>query len=217
MSKYPKPRKPNGRLTPKQAAFCIEFLKDLNASAAARRAGYSAKSAGRQCIDLLRKPHIAARVQQLQAERTERTQVDADWVMRRLTEELEAKASDLFDDDGALKPVKDWPDVWQKGLVTSIRTTEMFETDASGKRRVVGYIKDVTFADRVKRIELLGRHINVHAFKEKVSLRVEDPLKTLFEQISGSVDPAGGRADQDDRAPAAPQAPAAAGTRRAGK
>ena len=62
-------RKPHSTLTPRQDAFAREYLADLNASAAARRAGFSAKTAGRQAIALLTKPHVLARIQQLQAER----------------------------------------------------------------------------------------------------------------------------------------------------
>ena len=64
-------RKPNSTLTPRQDAFAREYLADLNASAAARRAGFSAKTAGRQAIALLTKPHVLARIQQLQAERND--------------------------------------------------------------------------------------------------------------------------------------------------
>ena len=185
MTKYP--RKPNGRLTPKQAAFCVEFLKDLNGSAAARRAGYSSKTAGRQCIELLRKPHIHAHIEQLQAERNQRVKIDSDWVLRRLQAELEADAADLYGADGALKAARDWPEVWRRGLVISVRTTELYEREpGTGKNRVIGRMKDVVFADRVKRIELLGKHVAIGAFKERIALGADDPLKILFSQIAGT-------------------------------
>jgi phage terminase small subunit len=50
-------------LTPKQARFVAEYLVDLNAAAAARRAGYSAKTADQQGYENLKKPEIAAAVQ----------------------------------------------------------------------------------------------------------------------------------------------------------
>ena len=46
-------------------------------------------------------------------------------------------------------------------------------------------MKDITLADRVKRIELLGRHINVQAFKESVAIGTDAPLRALFDQIAG--------------------------------
>ena len=43
------------KLTPKQERFVDEYLVDLNATAAAKRAGYSEKSASRIAIELLNK------------------------------------------------------------------------------------------------------------------------------------------------------------------
>ena len=117
--------------------------------------------------------------------------MDADWVLKRLVEELTADVRDLYAEDGTLKPAKDWPEVWQRGLVTHIQTTELYAKDHTGKPVVIGRTKDVTFADRVKRIELLGRHIAVQAFKERIAVGVDAPLRAFFEQISGqSIRPA---------------------------
>jgi phage terminase small subunit len=53
-------------LNPKQARFVAEYLKDLNATQAAIRAGYSAKTARQQASDLLAKPDISDAVKKLQ-------------------------------------------------------------------------------------------------------------------------------------------------------
>lgn len=71
-------------LTPKQERFCEEYLVDLNASAAARRAGYSKDTAASIGGENLQKPEIAARITELRKERSERVQVDADRVLREL-------------------------------------------------------------------------------------------------------------------------------------
>ena len=52
-------------LTPKHRLFCEEYLKDLVATKAAIRAGYSAKTAYQQGYALLRKPDIAEAIQVL--------------------------------------------------------------------------------------------------------------------------------------------------------
>ena len=51
------------KLTPKQERFVDEYLVDLNATAAAKRAGYSEKSASRIAIELLNKTHVSAAIQ----------------------------------------------------------------------------------------------------------------------------------------------------------
>lgn len=79
------PSKP-ATLTPKQEAFCQEYLKDLNATQAAIRAGYSEDSARSIASEHLTKPNIQARLQQLMDERSERVKLDADYVLSNLME-----------------------------------------------------------------------------------------------------------------------------------
>ena len=68
-------------MTPKQSAFCAEYLIDLNATGAARRAGYSVRSSAFIGWDNLRKPAIAARIAELQRERAARVEITADQVL----------------------------------------------------------------------------------------------------------------------------------------
>ena len=71
-----------GKLTDKQEMFCREYIIDLNATQASLRAGYSEKTAQRIGSENLSKPLIQARVAELMQERTERVQIDADWVLK---------------------------------------------------------------------------------------------------------------------------------------
>ncbi len=76
-------------LTPKQAAFIREYLIDLNATAAAKRAGYSERTAHVIGNENLSKPEIAAAIAEAQSERAEKVGIDALWVL------TEAKATYL--------------------------------------------------------------------------------------------------------------------------
>lgn len=71
-------------LNPKQQRFVDEYLIDLNATQAAIRAGYSKKTAAQIGDENLRKPEISAAVQRAQAERSERTQITQDAVLKEL-------------------------------------------------------------------------------------------------------------------------------------
>lgn len=77
------------QLTPKQLRFVEEYLVDLNASAAALRAGYSKRTAGQMGYELLNKPEIAAAIATAQAARSARTAITADWVLERLAHEAQ--------------------------------------------------------------------------------------------------------------------------------
>jgi phage terminase small subunit len=72
------------KLTNKQEAFCQEYIIDLNATQAAIRAGYSEKTAKEQGCQNLTKLNVQERVQELLDQRTERTQIDADYVLSSL-------------------------------------------------------------------------------------------------------------------------------------
>ena len=74
---------PTDLLTPRQAAFVREYLVDLNATAAARRAGYSEATANREGARLLSNAVIADAIQAEKAARAERLEITADAVLRQ--------------------------------------------------------------------------------------------------------------------------------------
>ena len=69
-------------LTPKQERFVAEYLLDLNATQAAARAGYSAKTAEQQGHQLLKKTSVSAEIQKAMQRRAERVERNADDVLR---------------------------------------------------------------------------------------------------------------------------------------
>lgn len=145
------------KLTNKQEAFCQEYLIDLNATQAAIRAGYSVKTAREQASQNLSKLNISERVSELQKERAERVQIDADWVLNQAvklhnrcmqSEKVVDKAGDpVLDDDG--NPV--------------------YKFEHAGAS---------------KSLELIGKHVNVQAFSEKVVSETTVTVKeTLAEKL----------------------------------
>ena len=77
------------RLTDKQQRFVEEYLIDLNATQAAIRAGYSEKTAQQMGAENLSKPVIAEAIQEAKNKRTERTEIDADYVLKTIQETIE--------------------------------------------------------------------------------------------------------------------------------
>jgi phage terminase small subunit len=86
------------KLTEKQKAFVEEYLVDLNATQAAIRAGYSQKTARKIGNENLTKPDIQQAIAEAKKERSERTKVNADWLLKRLADEAEADLADLYKD-----------------------------------------------------------------------------------------------------------------------
>ena len=69
--------------------FCEEYLIDLNATQAAIRAGYSKKTASVTACENLTKPNVQEYLQELQAARSERTEITADYVLNTIKETVE--------------------------------------------------------------------------------------------------------------------------------
>lgn len=154
-------------LSPKQLAFVAEYLVDLDATKAARRAGYSERTAGQVGFENLRKPDIAAAIRAAQDERSRRTQVTAD----RVVEELAAVA---FFDPASLHEVRSPADV--AGLPPEVR------------RAIIGWSWDkhgnfvLKMASKTTGLEMLGRHLGI--FNDKLKHDVTDPLRDLLDSIS---------------------------------
>lgn len=147
-------------MTPKQQAFVDEYLIDLNATQAATRAGYSARTANEQGARLLANASVSAAIAAAKRVRSEKTAVDAAWLLSRLADEATADVADLYDETGNVRAVKDWPLIWRTGLVAGIEV----ESIGAG----AGTLTKIKLSDRVKRLELIGKHIDVQAFKDKI-------------------------------------------------
>ena len=87
-------------LTPKQQRFVDEYLIDLNATQAAIRAGYSEDTAGSIGHENLNKPEIAQAIVAAKAERSERTKINADWVLTQAVESFKVNANVVVDSQG---------------------------------------------------------------------------------------------------------------------
>ena len=76
-------------INPKQARFVEEYLVDLNASDAARRAGYSKKTSNQKGYELRHMPEIQEAIIVAMQARSKRTEAKQDWILERLVENVE--------------------------------------------------------------------------------------------------------------------------------
>jgi len=147
-------------MTPLQSAFVDEYLIDLNATQAAIRAGYAESGARTEGARLLANADIADAIAVAKAKRSEKTGIDAAWLLTRLAAEATADVADLYDDAGNIRAVKDWPLIWRTGLVAGLDVESIGEG--------AGRLTKIKLSDRIKRLELIGKHVDVQAFKEQV-------------------------------------------------
>lgn len=166
-------------LTKKQRLFVDEYLLDLNATQAAIRAGYSTRRATEIGYQLLQRPEVAQAIQAAMAERSKRTEVEADYVIRRLREIDEMDVLDILEDDGSFRSIRDWPKAWRQFL-SGIEIAELFE-GRGDDRRIAGVLRKVKWPDKLRNLELLSRHVGTESAALDLELKRLDVAKKRAE------------------------------------
>lgn len=146
------------KLTDKQERFCQEYIVDNDATKAAIRAGYSPKTAGQLGYQLLQKPSIKARINELRTEQTARVQIDADFVL------------------GSLKAVAERcmqaEPVMERGEDGEMVPTGEFRFEHSGANRA---------------LELLGKHLSLFNDRLDVK-HTFDPSKLSDDELRSIIE-----------------------------
>lgn len=158
-------------VTDKQERFCEEYMIDLNATQAAIRAGYSPKTANEQAARLLVNVSVQDRLAQLQAEQSRRTGVSADRVVRELARIAFANASDLIDPETASVKLDASRD--DLAAIQSVKVKTFGED---------GLEHEVKLADKLKALDLLGRHLGMYSGASDSS---SDQLEKARELLGG--------------------------------
>ena len=141
--------------TGQQRLFVHEYLVDLNATQAAIRAGYSARSAAQIGQSLMLKPEIKTAIETRIAERAEKAGLTSDGVLNELRRVVHSDVRRIFTRDGALlRPHEMTDDV--AGSVASIEVV----TVARGEGEVE-HVAKIKLTDKVRGIELAGRYLGL--------------------------------------------------------
>lgn len=147
------------KLTAKQQRFVDEYLVDLNATQAAIRAGYSTKTAEQLGYQQLQNPSVRARVDEALATRSKRTGVNADRVVQELARIAFVNPTEVVNaGDATLKEDADENDT---AAIASVKV-KIVDGDFSSVER------EIKFADKLKALELLGKHLGM--FTDNVKL-----------------------------------------------
>ncbi len=121
----------------------------------------------------MRNVEIQEPIQAKMKERHERTRIDADYMLKRLVQIDEMDPADILNDDGTLRPVKDWPKVWRQ-YISGFEVSEMF-VGGGEERQLVGLLKKIKWPDKLKNLELPGKHSHVGAFSETITHQFTAP------------------------------------------
>lgn len=167
----------------RQQVFCDEYLVDLNATQAAIRAGYSPRSAAAAGCKNLQRKDVQEFIDEKMAQRSQRTGVNSERVVQELARIAFLNVSDAVD----IKTGKVKLDASKEDLaaITSLKVKQMAGQDWDGEER------EVKFADKLKALELLGRHCGLWKDKTEVSGAVQVVVQYEYKS-------AGTRADSQD-------------------
>ena len=156
-------------LSPKQKRFCQEYMKDLNGTQAAIRAGYSKKTAKEIAAQNLSKLNIQEFIQKLQDKIKERNNITVDKLISELVNIYDINPADIYDKKGNLKPIQDLPE----NITRAIREIEVVER-YSGKSIQI-QTRKIKFHNKLEAIEKLARHIGFYE-KDNEQKKIELPI-----------------------------------------
>ena len=146
----------------REERFCEEYLIDLNATAAAIRAGYKPSTA-ESAYEWLKegndreKPGLRARIAKLMAERSRRTGVNVDRVVLELARLGFVRITEVADGDARLLENIDPDDC---AAIASIRV----------KKGDDFVEREVRMHDKLKALDLLGKHLGMYTDNVNVNL-----------------------------------------------
>lgn len=136
--------------------FCLEYLKDHNATRAYKAAGYSPKGANQSAAVMLRDPLIKARIAALASEKFKALHMEVDEILARAALIARADIRMLFDEKGNLKPMHELG-THGAATVAGVDVTEEFD-GTGAKRRKVGETRKVRLRDPMPALRLLAEH-----------------------------------------------------------
>jgi phage terminase small subunit len=168
------------RFTKKQTFFIAEYQKDWNATQAAIRAGYSPKTAKEMAYKLVHKSLLQEVLAREVEERLLKIGVRAERVLQEIARIGFSDLGKLFRADGTMWPVQDMDDDTRAALA-AVQTFEEFDGKGDD-RHFIGYTKKIKLFDKVKALELLGRHLKLFPTgdqKVDVGLTVKDSRETM--------------------------------------
>ena len=146
-------------LTPKALRFVSEYLQDLDATAAARRAGYAARSAKVTACRLLKDPAVQAEVQQRQAAQLERADLSSVRTLEEIGRVAFSNVRNLVDESGKLKPMRALTED-QAAAIASLEV--VIKNAAAGDEHTETIHKlKLKLWDKVRALELLMKHFGL--------------------------------------------------------
>jgi phage terminase small subunit len=168
-------------LSKRQELFVAEYLVDQNATRAYIAAGYSPTGAAQSASRLLRNTKVAEIVSSIRGKRLDELEITSERVLAALAAIAFHDPRKFFNADGSAKQVTELDDVTAQALA-GLEVSELFE-DVGDQKHVYGLTKKFKLADRLRALEMLGRHLKMFTDKVEHSGKDGGPI-----QVESGVD-----------------------------
>lgn len=155
-------------MTPRQQAFVDAYLVTPNATEAAIKAGYSAKTAGQMGFKVLQVPAVAEAIAKKRERVSAKSELTAEFLDRKLKALLDFDPRKLLGDDGRVKMPHEWDDE-TASAIAGLENEELFEGRGEDREHI-GTLRKVKIADRIKPIELAYKRLGL--LREQTALTV---------------------------------------------
>jgi len=160
------------KLTAKEQEFCKQYLIDLNATQAAIRAGYSQKTANQIGSENLSKLGIQTEIEKLKNERSERTLITADRVLKEIALLAFSNIKDFVKSIDNQITVKDLADISDEAAACIAELSQ----SADGRIKIKLHNKDSALDKLIKHLGIDRPQVEMTLGEPDQQAGVDDPL-----------------------------------------
>lgn len=168
-------------MTEKQERFVEEYLIDLNGTQAAIRAGFSPKTAAEQACRMLKGGHVKDAIDKAMAERSKRTGITQDRVLRELARLAFVNPADVISLNEAT--VIGEASLDDLAAIASVKVKTIPTEDGEIVER------EVKFYDKTKSLDMLNRHLGMYNDKLEVKNEGEDKKLDAINELLKQMKP----------------------------
>lgn len=176
-------------LTDKQKRFVDEYLVDLNATQAAARAGYSARTANEQGARLLANASVRKAVQQGQQRSARKLEITRERVLREYARLAFFDPRELFLEDGKPRDISQLDQDTAAALV-GLDVLEVYEGTGEN-RRLAGCTKKYKLANKLGALDSLGKHLGLFSTGAAAAVPENNLLEALEARAGEELDTGG--------------------------
>lgn len=177
-----------GDISDLQKKFCLEYLKDFNATQAAIRAGYAKRSAAVHASRMLSNANIQAFIQKKAKNIEEKAEIDIAKVLQEFGRIAFSDMRKYFNDDGSMKDIHSLDDN-SAAAISAVEVLEEF-SGTGEKRKLIGYTKKLKLWDKKGSLDSIGKYLGMfkeimeHQGKNGGPIQTETKHTVVFKDMS---------------------------------